>query len=55
MKGPSKRTGFIASARESLCHDRSEYNTLVLILKSQDCDIIAHAKKKVNLKILFQI
>ena len=49
MKGPSKRrkrTGFIATARESLCHDRLVYNTLVLILRSQDCDIIAHAKKK---------
>ena len=41
------RTGFIATARESLCHDRSVYNTLVLILKSQDSDIIAHAKKNV--------
>ena len=51
MKGPSKRqkrTGFIATARESLCHDRSVYTTLVLIIKSQDCDIIAHAKKKGN-------
>ena len=49
MKGPSKRqnrTGFIATARKSRCHDRSVYNTLVLILKSQDCDIIAHAKEK---------
>ena len=49
MKGPSnrqKRTGFIYTARESLSHDRSVYNTLVLILKIQDCDIIAHAKKK---------
>ena len=49
MKGPSKRqkrTGLIATARKSLCHDRSVYNTLVLILISQECDIIAHAKKK---------
>ena len=36
MKGPTKRqkrTGRMATARESLCHDRSVYNTLVLILK----------------------
>ena len=48
-KSPSKRqkrTGLIATARESLCHERSVYNTLVLILKNQECDIIAHAKKK---------
>ena len=51
MKGPSKwqkRTGFIATARESFCSDRTVYTTLVLIIKSQDCDIIAHAKKKGN-------
>ena len=49
MKGPikrQKRTGLIATARESLCHDCSVYNALVLILKSKDCYIIAHAKKK---------
>ena len=48
MKGPSKwqkRAGIIATARESLCQDRSVYNALVLILKSQDCGIVAHAKK----------
>ena len=45
MKGPrQKRTGLIATARESLCHDRSVYNALVFILKSQDCDTIAHAR-----------
>ena len=58
MKGPSKRqkrTGLRATARESLCHDRSVYNALVLILKSQDCDFIAHAQINVNLKILSQI
>ena len=49
MQGPNKRqkrTGLKATARESLCHDSSVYNALVLILKSQDFDIIAHAKKK---------
>ena len=58
MKGPSKRqkrTELIATARESHCHDRSVYNALVLILKNQDCDVIAHAQKNVNLKILSQI
>ena len=42
----AKRTGLIATARESLCHGISVYNALVLILKSRDFDIIAHAKKK---------
>ena len=53
MKGPrkrQKRTGLIATAPESLCHDRSVYNALVLIPKSQDCDIIAHLKKKCKSK-----